>query len=87
MNVNWLFNVTINDISVPVRTRGVKSRMCPPYPQRKSENVSSVSPACRKRRLIWAVSESPYKKGGPVSVLGWATLKNPAKPPVRTPGV
>ena len=39
---------------------GVKSRMCPPYPQRD-----------RKRRLN-GVSESPYKKGGPVSVFGRA---------------
>ena len=36
--------------------------MCPPYPQRD-----------RKRRLNGGgVSESPYKKGGPVSVLGRA---------------
>ena len=45
----------------PVRARGVKSRMCPPYPQRD-----------RKRRLNGAVSESPYKKGGPVSVFARA---------------
>ena len=42
----------------PVRARGVKSRMCPPYPQRD-----------RKKATKWGgVSESPYKKGGPVSV-------------------
>ena len=49
--VNWFFNVTINNISVihvtahrcaPVGTWGLKSRMCPPYPH-----------ACRKRRLKW----------------------------------
>ena len=37
----------------------------------------SVSPACRKKSTKWGgVSESRYKKGGPVSV--WTdTLKNP----------
>ena len=46
----------------PVRARGVKSRMCPPYPQRD-----------RKKATKWGgVSESPFKKGGPVSVLGRA---------------
>ena len=53
--------------SIPVRARGVKSKMCLPYLQRD-----------RKRRLIGAVSESPYKKGGLVGA--WTgTLKNPTK--------
>ena len=48
--------------SSPVRARGVKSRMCPPYPQRD-----------RKRRLNGAVCRNHrIKKGGPVSVLGRA---------------
>ena len=49
-------------IGFKLTPRGVKSRMCPPYP-------------CN-----WSgVSESPYKKVGPVSVLGRArkrTLRN-----------
>ena len=37
------------------------------------ENVSSVSPACRKRRLIGAVCRNNRKKNvGPVSMLGRA---------------
>ena len=41
-----------------VRARGVKSRMCPPYPQRD-----------RKRRLNGAVCRNHrIKRGGPVSV-------------------
>ena len=46
----------------PVRARGVMSRMC-----------TSVSPAWSKKATKWGgVSESPYKKVGPVSVLGRA---------------
>ena len=46
-----------DDTRPPVRTPGVKVG-----------NTSSVSPACRKRRLDkGGVSESTYKKGGPVS--------------------
>ena len=46
----------------PHEGMGVKSRMCPPYPKRD-----------RKRRLNGAVCRnSPYKKGGPVSVIGRA---------------
>ena len=46
----------------PVRARGVKSRMC-----------TSVSPAWSQKATKWGgVSESPYKKVGPVSVLGRA---------------
>ena len=42
-------------------------------PYRKVENVSSVSPSCRKRRLHGAVSRNNrIKEGGPVSVLGRA---------------
>ena len=45
-----------------VRAQGFKTRMYPLYPQRD-----------RKRRLNGGgVSESPYKKVGPVSVLGRA---------------
>ena len=41
---------------------GLSRECAPPYPQRD-----------RKRRLKWGgVSESPYKKVGPVSVLGLA---------------
>ena len=48
-----------------MRARGVKSRMCPPNPQRD-----------RKRPTKWGgVSESPYKKGG----AGSGTLKNHTK--------
>ena len=48
----------------PVRARGVKSGMCPPYPERD-----------RKRRLNRAVCRNHRIKGGPVSVLGRARLK------------
>ena len=37
-----------------------------------NENGSSVSPACRKRRLNGVVSRNNRIKGGPVSVLGRA---------------
>ena len=36
------FISTISICFIPVGTRGLKSRMCPPYPH-----------ACRKRRLKW----------------------------------
>ena len=39
----------------PRKDPGVKSKICPTYPQRVVKGV---------------VSESPYKKSGPVSVLG-----------------
>ena len=46
----------------PVRARGLSRECAPPYPQRD-----------RKRRPKWGgVSESSYKKVGPVSVLGRA---------------
>ena len=55
---------------IPREGPGVKSRMCPPYPQRD-----------RKRRLLkWGgVSESPYKKGWSRVVAETGTLKNPTK--------
>ena len=45
----------------------------------KVENMSSVSPACRKRRRNWAVSRNNRIRLAPVSVLGRAcsrTLRN-----------
>ena len=51
----------------PVRARGVKSRMSPPYPQRD-----------RKRRLNGAVCPNHrFQKGGPVSLLGRARERTP----------
>ena len=45
-----------------LRARGVESRMCPLYPQRDRKKATKLG----------GVSESPYKKDGPVSLLGRA---------------
>ena len=65
----WGFKMRVDPPYRPREGPGVKSRMCPPYPQHD-----------RKRRLNGAVLKSPYKNGGPVSVLGRARYKkNPTK--------
>ena len=61
--------VKLSNMPLPREDPGVRPRRCPPYPQRD-----------RKKATKWGgVSESPYKKDGPVSVLGRVrvrTLRN-----------
>ena len=60
--VNNTMIVKLLDMPLPCEDPGVRPRMCPSYPQRD-----------RKKATKWGgVSESPYKKDGPVSVLGRA---------------